>query len=97
MDDVKEMPTYWGQKPNQGLLVPTGVHEKEGYAKLECGDTSVVLTYTDLHLIHGWLCAGSSGYSLAHARGEILKAFAAVACEASMGKQGTALGSKIND
>jgi hypothetical protein len=77
--------TYCGQRRNQGELSPMALHENEGFASLRCGGTTVLLSYTALHLIHGWLVLGSNGYSFTSASREITQSFAAITAEAAEG------------
>lgn len=78
-------PAYLGAKLNAGTLSPMPHLEHEGCAILECGGTRVILPYTALHLMAGWLQIGSQGYSERLIASEIIHAFRSVVCEAAEG------------
>jgi len=83
--NVVDNATYKGQKPNQGIIIPLEPHGSEGFAVLSCGGTQVMLSYTALHLLSGWIACGSAGYDEVRTSGAIKGAIDAICCEASAG------------
>lgn len=79
--------TYCGQSINAGEIEPLPIRDEEGYALLSCGGTQILLSYTALHLIHGWLASGTHGYDAVRDSGAILRALAAIAAEAAEGNR----------
>jgi len=79
-------PTYWGMKADRGRLIPVLPHEGEGYAVLICGNTHVVLSYTVLHAMFGWLVVGALGNETTLNWRKICSDLASVICEASIGR-----------
>lgn len=77
-------PTYKGEKLNQGKLIPMALPKLTpgGHALLKCGGTEVILSYTALHLITGWLAIGAHKYDGVRDSNAIIRAFCAITCEA---------------
>ena len=77
--------TYMGQTTNQGQLIPGALFPGEGFASLQCGGTEVLLGYSVLDSLIGWICQGAQGH-LDSARADlIIKAVSSICCEASLG------------
>jgi hypothetical protein len=80
------IPTYMGQRTDMGKIEPTSMFPNEGFATLRCGNTEVVLTYTELERICGHLAIGACGDPNVQAWGAVQRAIQAVTCEASLGR-----------
>ena len=80
------VPTYYGEKADQGTLIPLELFPNEGFAVLSCGGTEVVLSYTALHLICGWIALGAHNYDSVRVSSAISRGFSAVTCEAASGR-----------
>ena len=78
--------TFCGKTINAGNIDPLPIRG-EGFALLSCGGTQIRLSYTALHLIHGWLAVGKHDYPFIRDANAIQDAFASITAEAAEGNQ----------
>jgi hypothetical protein len=73
--------------PDASMLLSDISYEGEGWAVLQCGDVTVKLGYTLLHVINGWLAMGAQQTAALVNVPDVLSAFNAIINEASEGKE----------
>ena len=79
------LPTFHGQKPDQGRIVVGQQYPNEGYAIIRCGNTEIQVGYTLLHSLMLRIDKESPVFADLAA---LQRALHSITCEASLGRKG---------